>query len=679
MADLRSLSLGDLLNVKAVSASRHEQRQIDSPRSMSVITAAEIKLRNYRTVPEALNEVVGVMVQETNYGGGSPIIRGMIGNRILILVDGIRLNNSIYRLGPNQYLNTIDLSQVERIEVIRGPGSVLYGSDAMGGLVNVITKPAAGTGTGSEFSSRISARYSSADAGLITRVEAGGSRGKVGVFGGISGKRFGNLRTGGGNGAVPHSGYEEVDGDLKVTYDASAEDHFTFAVQRVRQQGVERADLLASGSELHYEWSPQARSLGYLQYARRNLGRHFTNLQAGLIYHNQREILHRISDMRQTFEARNEDSVSSRGAMVQLGTPMGERHLLTYGTEIYRESIRSEGVESQRSTGQRFEVSGTYPDGSSGGSEAIFLQDEYQVSKRLAVNLGARFSEYHLKAPPAGDAASKIAVDTSIGKLTASAYASWELATGVYAVGGVAQGFRAPNLNDSALLGLREGRYEVGNPELKHEDSINYEAGLKVQRDRFSITGTYFVSDYTNLIDRAPSLFLGLTFRDVNGNGVKDRGEPNIFQRQNIGRALVQGMGSEIQVRLPSSWGIFGNVAWTRGEDLNAAMPLSRIPPIKGIAGVRWAPARNFLLEAYTFGTRAQRRLSPGDLRDARIQRGGTPGFTILNFRGSLEIPSIGMLSAGLENATNLAYRWHGSGIDAPGINVVVGLSRHIP
>ena len=136
------LELTELLKVRAVTGARHDQRLVDSPRQIAVITAEEIRQRNYRSTPEAIADIAGVFVQETNDGGGSPIIRGLVGNQILILVDGIRLNNSAYRLGPNQYLNTIDLNQIERIEVVRGAGSVLYGSDALGGVVNIITRAA---------------------------------------------------------------------------------------------------------------------------------------------------------------------------------------------------------------------------------------------------------------------------------------------------------------------------------------------------------------------------------------------------------------------------------------------------------------------------------------------------------------------------------------------------------
>ena len=122
---LAELDLKQLSEIPIVSAARHAQSREDSPRSVSVVTSEEIRRRNFRNVPEAVASVAGVFLQQTNYAGGSPIIRGMVGNRILIMINGIRLNNGTYRLGPNQYLNQIDINQVERIEVVRGAGSVL--------------------------------------------------------------------------------------------------------------------------------------------------------------------------------------------------------------------------------------------------------------------------------------------------------------------------------------------------------------------------------------------------------------------------------------------------------------------------------------------------------------------------------------------------------------------------
>ena len=126
----------------SITATRYENSVFNLGNNVLVINPLEIQKRNLSTTSDALNDFSSVFVQKTNYGGGSPIIRGLIGNNILMLIDGIRLNNSTYRYGPNQYLNTVDPSLIDKIEVVHGPNSVLYGSDALGGVINIITKDA---------------------------------------------------------------------------------------------------------------------------------------------------------------------------------------------------------------------------------------------------------------------------------------------------------------------------------------------------------------------------------------------------------------------------------------------------------------------------------------------------------------------------------------------------------
>lgn len=111
-----------------------------NPFVISSITNQQIVEKGARTTPEALQGVSGVFIQKTNHGGGSAFIRGLTGNQTLIVLDGIRLNNAIYRYGPNQYLNTIDMFTVDKIDVLKGIGSVEYGFDAMGGVIHVKTK-----------------------------------------------------------------------------------------------------------------------------------------------------------------------------------------------------------------------------------------------------------------------------------------------------------------------------------------------------------------------------------------------------------------------------------------------------------------------------------------------------------------------------------------------------------
>ena len=198
-------------------------------------------------------------MQETNDGGGSPIIRGLVGNQILILVDGIRLNNGAYRLGPNQYLNTIDLNQIERIEVVRGAGSVLYGSDALGGVVNIITRAAGREdGTGA-VGTRWFSRLSSANTGAIGRGEVSLQTGAVGFVGGLTLKQFGALRGGQDTGVQTLTGYDEWDGDAKAAFQLAAHQELIVAGQRVTQRHVQRADVITAGTDLKWTWNPETR------------------------------------------------------------------------------------------------------------------------------------------------------------------------------------------------------------------------------------------------------------------------------------------------------------------------------------------------------------------------------------------------------------------------------------
>lgn len=124
---------------------------------------------------------------------------------------------------------------------------------------------------------------------------------------------------------------------------------------------------------------------------------------------------------------------------------------------------------------------------------------------------------------------------------------------------------------------------------------------------------------------------------------------------------------------------MFGNFSWTRGNDTVNRTPLTRIPPVKGIFGQRWRHRSGPWLEAYTVFAGSQHRLSPSDRSDPRIRPGGTAGFATANLRGGLPVKGLGTVTIGLENLTNKSYRWHGSGIDAPGVNLVLGIARSIP
>jgi outer membrane cobalamin receptor len=155
-----------------VTSSRKETQVFQVPDAIGVVKSSDIEEKNARTLPDALSFESNVHMQKTNHAGGSPFIRGMTGKDVLILIDGVRFNNSTFRYGPNQYLNTIEPSMVDRVEIVRGPGSVMYGSDALGGVINIITKKPSVEDNRKVYSS-LTSRFGSQDKSFFNRLDAG--------------------------------------------------------------------------------------------------------------------------------------------------------------------------------------------------------------------------------------------------------------------------------------------------------------------------------------------------------------------------------------------------------------------------------------------------------------------------------------------------------------------------
>ncbi|MEY2836207.1 MAG: hypothetical protein RLZZ557_1869, partial [Bacteroidota bacterium] len=200
-----------------VTATRKVQALVSLPYAAEVLHRSQLERQLSRTVPEALQGVPGVFVQKTNHAGGSPFVRGLTGNQSLILVDGIRLNNAIFRYGPNQYMTLIDPMIVDRIEVVKGTGSVQYGSDAMTGVINIHTqnlqfrdKP--------EWKEKLQSRITGNGMETTWRPEIRYEGKRFAFVVGADTKRFGDLKGGDTTGFQRPSGYQEkaLDAKLKV-------------------------------------------------------------------------------------------------------------------------------------------------------------------------------------------------------------------------------------------------------------------------------------------------------------------------------------------------------------------------------------------------------------------------------------------------------------------------------
>ena len=210
-------------------------------------------------------EEAGVFVQQTSYGGGSPIIRGLVGKQILILVDGVRLNNATFRFGPLQYLATIDVAAVERIEIVRGVGSVL-GSDALGGTINIITKkgPSLDQQVGAHV--RFFSRYSTADQAVTGRAEVSGRSEKTRYTAGLTFRDTGSVEGGGSAGKQAGTGYGEMGANFYLDYFLSDDKTLSFSYFNLDQEDVPRTDHIQSGRNLVFDFEPQQNQLASVTY-----------------------------------------------------------------------------------------------------------------------------------------------------------------------------------------------------------------------------------------------------------------------------------------------------------------------------------------------------------------------------------------------------------------------------
>ena len=219
-----------------VTALRTETALAEVPYSSAVVDRETMQQTAPRTTPDALRGLPSVMVQKTGYGQGSPYLRGFTGFRTLMMVEGIRLNNSTFRDGPNQYWNTVDPWSVDRYETVMGPASVLYGSDAVGGAVNALTLAPPEWAGQPTYERTLSYRGATADeshqarAGIRARATE-----NLGVAAGFTWKKFNDVRGGDEVGRQRHTGYDETDFDLRADYDLNENTALTLAHQQVDQ------------------------------------------------------------------------------------------------------------------------------------------------------------------------------------------------------------------------------------------------------------------------------------------------------------------------------------------------------------------------------------------------------------------------------------------------------------
>ena len=664
-----------------VTALRAETALAEVPYASRVVDREDLQQTAPRTTPDALRGLPSTMVQKTGYGQGSPYLRGFTGFRTLMMVDGIRLNNSTFREGPNQYWNTVDPWSVDRYEVVMGPASVLYGSDAVGGAVNALTLAPPAWAGAPTYERTLAYRGATADestqarAGVRARVTE-----KLGLAAGFTWKKFNDVRGGDDVGRQRHTGYEETDFDLRADYDLNENTTLTLAHQQVAQDDAWRThstfygidwEGLKAGDDQKRSYD-QDRALTYARLAAAERDGFVDAYRLTLSRQAQDEDLHRVRA-----DGRRDESgvdVTTWGASLELqsDTDFGR---WTYGVDYSRDEVDSYGrhVKADGTPGKT-DVQGPVADDASYDLVGAFLQDTVPLF-REAVELtpGVRYTWAQLDADRVLDPVSGAAVsraddwDSVVGSLRALAPLGAARRHAVYA--GVSQGFRAPNLSDLTRLDTaRTDEIETPVDDLDPERFVSAEVGARYDAEKLSAEIAAYYTWIEDLIVRAPTGEIVDEAREVT--------------KRNAGNGYVTGveltMGYQVaedwHVRLMGSWMDGEADAYPTSDPVAVRDDLSRLMPLTGQAAVRWQPAGAlFWLEAVLDAAEKADRLSADDERDTqRIPPGGTPGYAVLTLRGGATVREDLTLTLALENVADEDYRIHGSGVNEPGRNLVL-------
>lgn len=638
--------------------------------------------RPRRTLADAIGELPSVMIQRTSYGQASPFVRGFTGYHTVLLVDGIRLNNSTFRSGPNQYFSTIDPLSTERVEVVRGPSSVLYGSDAVGGTLNAVARRRAVFDPGAHADVRVYERWASAERSFTTRAEVEGNLDDLGFLAGFDAKSYEDLMPGGSSHRLGQTGYREKAADFRADFRESPDSTWTAAFQWIEQTDVPRTHTTADsvsfhgtevGDELRRDLS-QERRLFYVRNRRVLESPVSDALEWTLSFHRQDESQARDRDAsRSDLQGYRVDTWGFQ-VQAEKDTRFG---LLTYGAELWRDDVDSfrrnfeDGVEVLET------VQGPVADDAAYSLLGLYAQDAFRVGG-ADVTAGVRWTRAAADADrvddptvPGSDPATPgnvIGVDDSWRNLVGSVRAIRPVAEGWSVFGGLSQGFRAPNLSDLTRLDDTSG-VETPSPDLDEETFLQAELGARASQACWSGQVAFWHTWIDDLIVPSP------TGRLVGGT-------PEV-RKDNVGDGSAQGVDAEVSVRVLDAWTFSGAATWQRGRVDQIATdgaivrrPLSRMMPLTLVAtAVYEEPGAGWRAWASARFADSQHELSLKDETDSeRIPPGGTPGYGVLSFGMSVEVADGATLSLALENALDEEYRVHGSGVNEPGRSLVAAL-----
>ena len=701
-----------VLKEVVLTPNRWKQTAIEVPQKVTAITSSAIALQNPQTAADLLTISGKVFMQKSQQGGGSPMIRGFATNRLLYAIDGVRMNTAIFRGGNIQNVISLDGFAIDKTEIVFGPGSVMYGSDAIGGVMSFQTLiPRFSLEDKTLVSGSAVSRYSSANNEKTAHFDVNVGWEKWALITSISSNDFGDLRMG-SHGPEEYLRPFYVQRQNGVDVVVANEDPLVQkptaysqinVMQKVRFAPNENWDIQYG---LHFsETSSYSRYDRHIRYDNAGLPRYgefdygpqkwvmnnlmASNKKATSLYDAfEIRLAHQFFEESRISRSINKskrqtriEKVNAYSINADFTKAINKKNTVFYGLEYVLNDVDSEGIDTNVTTGVSSVGPARYPQ-ATWQSIGVYMNNEFKVSEKTVFQAGIRYNQFVLKAD----------FDTSFypfpfteaninkGSLTASAGVVYSPSDKWVISSNLGTAFRAPNVDDiGKIFDSEPGSVVVPNPNLNAEYASNLD--VNVAR-KFGKNVKIDVSAYYTLLENA------MVRRDFTLNGASEiiyDGELSQVQAiQNAAKANVYGIQAGIDVKLPSGFNFSTDLNFQKGEeelDNGDKSPSRHAAPFFGISRIGYGTS-NFdfqvnlqFSDAVNFNDLAEEEKGKTEIY-AKDKDGNpySPSWYTLNFKTMYKLTNNFAITAGLENITDQRYRPYSSGIVSPGRNLILAL-----
>lgn len=701
------------LDQVVVSATRWRQESDEIPAKIATISATEVAFQNPQTAADLLSISGQVYVQKSQQGGGSPMIRGFATNRLLYTVDGVRMNTAIFRGGNLQNVINLDPFATASTEVLFGPGSVIYGSDAIGGVMSFQTlTPQFSLTDKTLVTGKAVTRYSSANKEMTGHFDVNIGWKKWASVTSFSSWSFNDLKQGshGPDDYLKPIHVERIDSVDRIVTQADpliqtpSGYSQTNLMQKIRFKPNEKWDLQYS---FHYsETSPYGRydrnqryKNGTLRYALWEYGPQKWMMNNLIINNKGNNKMYDEMTIRlalQNFEesrmdralnkkdrTENKENVKAYSVNLDFTKSIGTENTLYYGAEFVLDDIQSTGSITNVNTGITSDGPSRYPI-STWTSLAAYVNDEFKVSEKFTAVGGLRYNQYAIES----DFTANLpyyplpfsTASLNNGALTGSLGGVYRPTNTWVISANFGTAFRSPNVDDIGKVFDSElGGVTVPNPDLEAEYAYNFDLGVaKVfgESVKLDLTGYYTI------------LQNAMVKRDYQLNGMDSIMYGGVMSKvqaiQNAAVAHVYGLQAGVEVKLPEGFSVSANFNYQVGEeelDDGTKSPSRHAPPFFGVARLNYQ-FHKLQLQFYTnYMAGRDHDDLPYEEQEkvelyAKDANGQTyaPSWYTLNIKAMYQLSDTFTMNAGIENLTDQRYRPYSSGISAPGRNFILSL-----